>query len=185
MKIRDRIKEFRRVPASELIPNPKNWRTHPETQRDALRGVLAEVGMADAVLVRELEDGGLMLIDGHLRVETTGDAMIPVLILDVDEAEGDKLLATHDPLAAMAEIDSERLDEVLRDLNTSSEALSEMLSQLAEEGGLIPKDETTKEDQAALHSIFEIVVSFENEEGQQELFSRLEEEGYKCRVLTY
>lgn len=44
--IRDRVKEFRRIPANELIPNPKNWRTHPEDQRKALRGVLAEVGFA-------------------------------------------------------------------------------------------------------------------------------------------
>ena len=46
MQIRDRIKELRRVPASELLPNPKNWRTHPVAQQDALRGVLAEIGRA-------------------------------------------------------------------------------------------------------------------------------------------
>jgi hypothetical protein len=28
MKIKDRIKDFRRVKASELKPNPKNWRKH-------------------------------------------------------------------------------------------------------------------------------------------------------------
>ncbi len=44
MKIRDRIKELRRVPAKELIPNPKNWRTHPDRQRNVLKGILAEVG---------------------------------------------------------------------------------------------------------------------------------------------
>ncbi len=36
MKIRDRIKELRRVKASELLPNPKNWRTHPTEQADAM-----------------------------------------------------------------------------------------------------------------------------------------------------
>lgn len=185
MKIRDRIKELRRVKASELLPNPKNWRTHPEAQRDALKGVLAEVGMADAALVRELDDGSLMLIDGHLRAETTGDSLIPVLVLDVNEAEADKILATHDPLAAMAEIDSERLEEVLRDLDTSSTALSEMLSQLAEEGGLIPPDESPEQEQPPIKPGFEIVVKLENEVAQQELFERLESEGYKCRVLTY
>jgi len=53
VQIRDRIKELRRVPASELLPNPKNWRTHPVAQQDALRGVLAEVGYADALIARE------------------------------------------------------------------------------------------------------------------------------------
>ena len=41
MKIRDRIKELRRVKASQLRPNPKNWRTHPQAQRDVLCGLLA------------------------------------------------------------------------------------------------------------------------------------------------
>ena len=50
MQIRDRIKELRRVPAGELRPNPRNWRMHPSEQQDALRGVLAEVGYANALL---------------------------------------------------------------------------------------------------------------------------------------
>jgi hypothetical protein len=70
MKIRDRIKEFRRVPASELQPNPKNWRTHPLAQQDALKRILAEIGFADALLARETPEGGMMLMDGHLRAET-------------------------------------------------------------------------------------------------------------------
>jgi DNA modification methylase len=137
MRLRDRIKEFRRVPAHELQPNPKNWRTHPVAQQDALRGVLAEVGIAGAVLARETAEGGLMLIDGHLRTDVMHDQEIPVLVLDVDEAEADKLLATIDPLAAMAEADAGKLDELLREIDTGSEALQEMLSKLAEEAGVL------------------------------------------------
>jgi len=46
--IRDRVRELRRVKASELVPNPKNWRRHPKEQAAALKGLLAEVGYADA-----------------------------------------------------------------------------------------------------------------------------------------
>lgn len=42
--IRDRIRELRRVRAGDLLPNPKNWRTHPKAQREALQGLLAEPG---------------------------------------------------------------------------------------------------------------------------------------------
>lgn len=140
MKIRDRIRELRRVPANELRPNPKNWRTHPQAQANALKGVLAEVGIADAVLARELEDGSLMLLDGHLRAETMGDGVVPVLVLDVDEAEGDKILATLDPLAAMAEADAAKLDEVLRSVDTGSEDVQQLLAALADEAGLYQDD---------------------------------------------
>ena len=97
MQIRDRIKELRRVKASELVANPRNWRTHPESQKAALSGLLQEIGFAGAELARELPDGRLMLIDGHCRAELAGESEIPVLVLDVDEAEADKILATFDP----------------------------------------------------------------------------------------
>src|SRR5271155_2656941 len=97
MEIRDRIRELRRVTAQDLVPNPKNWRTHPKAQAAALRGLLLEIGYADALLARELPDGRLMVVDGHLRRETTPDAQVPVLVLDLTEEEGDKLLLTLDP----------------------------------------------------------------------------------------
>lgn len=136
MKIRDRIRELRRVPASELRPNPKNWRTHPEAQANALRGLLSEVGIADAVLARELEDGSLMLLDGHLRAETLGDELVPVLVLDVNAEEGDKVLATLDPLAAMAEADTEKLAAILQGLESDSPEVQRLLADLAEQEGV-------------------------------------------------
>lgn len=141
MKIRDRIKELRRVKASELQPNPKNWRTHPKEQLDAIRGILAEVGFAGAELARELPDGSLQLIDGHARAEIAGDAEVPVLVLDVTEHEADKILATFDPLSLMAGVDSEKLDNLLRSIEFASEEIASMLTALAEQAEIIPKDE--------------------------------------------
>jgi hypothetical protein len=132
MKIRDRIKEFRRVNANEILPNPKNWRTHGKDQGDALRGVLAEIGFANAVLARETPEG-LMLIDGHLRTETAGDAEIPVLILDVTEEESDKLLLTIDPLASMAGSNAKALGDLLDSVKTDNFAVGSMLAQLREQ----------------------------------------------------
>jgi DNA modification methylase len=146
MHIRDRIVELRRVKASELIPNPRNWRTHPKAQADALKGILAEAGYVDALLARET-DTGLMLIDGHLRAETTPDTEVPVLILDVDEAEADKILATFDPLGAMAEADAAKLDALLREVDTGSEALQEMLADLATDAGLYQTPAEVTEDE--------------------------------------
>jgi len=125
MKIRDRIKSLRRVKAGDLLPNPKNWRTHPADQQEAMRGVLAKIGFADAVLARETPDG-LMLIDGHLRAEVAPDSKVPVLILDVDEAEADILLATLDPLCGMALQDTDKLKSLVGDLAGEGISLAEM-----------------------------------------------------------
>src|SRR5271170_1295323 len=118
--IRDRIKEFRRVRASELIRNDKNWRKHSNAQAQALRAMLLEVGYADALIARELSDGRLELIDGHLRAETTPDAIVPVLVLDVTEEEADKVLLTLDPLAGMAQADQAKVEALLETVHTDS-----------------------------------------------------------------
>ena len=136
MDIRNRIKSLRQVRASELVPHPKNWRTHPEAQADALRGVLSEVGFAGAILTRTLPDGKLQIIDGHLRAETLPDMKVPVLVTDLTEAEADKLLATLDPMAAMAEADDAKLRELLAGIDTESEALKAMLDGLAKDVAL-------------------------------------------------
>lgn len=127
--IRDRIKELRRVRASELIPDERNWRQHPEYQRKALEGVLAEIGFSDALLVRETSEG-LVLIDGHLRAETAPDAEVPVLILDVDEHEAQKLLLTLDPLASMAVPDMDKLMEGLQVVSFDNEGVNAMMEAL-------------------------------------------------------
>ena len=129
MVMKDRIKELRRVPASELRANPKNWRRHPPAQEAALRGVLDEIGFADALIARET-DAGLELIDGHLRQEVMGDQPVPVLVLDVTEEEADKLLLTLDPLAMMAHADTDQLLGLLRDNPFESQAVADMLEAL-------------------------------------------------------
>lgn len=182
MQIKDRIKELRRVTASELIPNPKNWRTHPQAQSDALKGILSEVGIAGAVLARELDDGSLMLIDGHLRAETIGAGEVPVLILDVTESEADKLLASLDPLGAMAGSNAQALDVLLREVQTGSQGLAKMLSDLAESAGVIEK-EIKKESVPIADQVFNIIVICQNEKEQGELLLKLSEEGHECRSL--
>lgn len=133
---RDRIKELRRVPASMLVPHEKNWRRHPDSQRAAMSAILAEIGYADALVARELPDGRLQLIDGHLRAATTPDAIVPVIIVDVDEREASKLLATMDPLAAMAQTDRVALDMLLRDIESAAPALQDLLATTADKAGL-------------------------------------------------
>lgn len=149
MKIRDRIKDFRRVRASELVPHPKNWRTHPQAQREALSGLLSEIGYVDAVIVRESDDGQLVLIDGHLRAETTPDAEIPVLVLDVDEAEANLVLATLDPLAGLAEADAEQLESLLADVRVNDVAVQELLEGLSAGNGMYDADESDMPDVAS------------------------------------
>ena len=151
LDIRDRIIEFTRIKASDLTPHPQNWRKHPKAQQAAMSGILKEVGYVDALMVRE-HDGGYQIIDGHLRAETTPDATVPVLVVDLDDAETALVLATFDPLAAMAEASAEHLDALLQQVNTTDAALQAMLADVANNAGLYAQkneqDAEPKLDQA-------------------------------------
>ena len=103
---------------------------HPKAQQDALRGVLAEIGFADALIARETPDG-LELIDGHLRAETMGSELVPVLVVDLNEQEANQLLVTLDPLAAMAQRDQDSLTSLLADVQFQDAGVNAMLEALA------------------------------------------------------
>lgn len=116
---------------ADLVGNPRNWRTHPKAQRDALAGVLDQVGWVQDVIVNKRTG---YLVDGHARVAVAaqrGEASVPVVYVDLSEDEELLILATLDPLAAMAEADTEVLADLLAAVTSEDAALTSMLDALA------------------------------------------------------
>lgn len=145
---RSRVVGFTEKPANQFTANALNFRRHPNAQRDAFRGVLSEIGFAGAVL-ENVRTGNL--IDGHLRIEEalSVDELTPIPCVQVDLSESEErlLLATYDPISAMAVADKETLDLLLRDVSTGDAAVSEMLASLAEDNGLYFGEEKKAEDE--------------------------------------
>jgi ParB-like chromosome segregation protein Spo0J len=125
---------------SELAENPRNWRRHPDNQLAALTDVISEVGWAGACLYNEATG---RLIDGHARQKVAlkqGTAKVPVLVGSWTEDQERKILATLDPLAAMADTDAAQLAGLLREIETGSEAIGTMLAKMATDAGITPPD---------------------------------------------
>jgi DNA modification methylase len=128
---RSRIVGYGSVDPRELTANPANWRTHPDNQRDALHGVLDEVGWVAEILVNQRTG---FVVDGHLRVASAvahGEALVPVRYVDLDDAEERLVLATLDPLSALATRSDEQLTALLDGLQPTSAALRDLLRDLA------------------------------------------------------
>jgi ParB/Sulfiredoxin domain len=176
---RNRVKELRYVKADELKQHPQNWRKHPEHQRTALRGMLTEVGFASAVVAYETKDG-LRIIDGHLRAETAGADEIPVLVVDIDDAEANKLLLTMDPLSAMAETDAGLLDKLLAETQTSI-AAGQLMLDLHEQN--LKDKKKLRTPQPSIQHEHLVQVICQDEAHQIEVFERLTNEGLECRLL--
>src|SRR5438094_980337 len=128
---KNRILELRMVSPRDLDDHPKQHKVHPDHQRSVMRGILEEVGIADALLAYvSPTTGRLTAVDGHLR-KSLGDTPWPTLILDIDDAEAAYILTMGDEVTGLAQKDREALDALLHEVQSGDSAVQQMLSELA------------------------------------------------------
>ncbi len=109
---------------------------------------------------------------------------MPVLVLDIDDNEALKLLATLDPLAAMAGADAELLQSLVADVATDNQAVQAMLDNLLTEHLSLDVDDESAPSDVIVPTLFQVVVECQDEHEQRGLFERLSADGFKCRVTT-
>jgi len=136
-KIKNRIIGSGEEQLDQIMFNPRNWRIHPLSQQDALKGVLEEVGWVQQVIVNKRTGN---LIDGHLRCQLAareGAQTIPVVYVDLSEEEEALVLATLDPIAAMAATDKQKLQEILSSVESENEQINQLIEEISERESLI------------------------------------------------
>jgi DNA modification methylase len=127
---RNRITGTGEEAPDRLLANPTNWRIHPKAQQDALAGALAAVGWVQQILVNRRTG---FVVDGHARVAlalSRGEPTVPVLYVDLDPDEEALVLATLDPIGAMAERDDDKLRALLADVTVDDAGLLALLGDL-------------------------------------------------------
>jgi DNA modification methylase len=79
---------------------------------------------------------------GHLRAGMATEREIPVLVLDVTEDEADKILATYDPLAGMAEVDGAAWAKLIDGIEFTEAEFGSLLTELrpGHKAGLTDED---------------------------------------------
>lgn len=115
---RNRIIAFGTKRADQFQAHPRNWRTHPQVQRDALADSLNTVGWVGPV-IENARTGHVL--DGHERIwqALERNEEVPFVQVDVSEDEELLVLATFDPLTQMAVPDAAMLADILADLEAS------------------------------------------------------------------
>lgn len=116
----------------QLLANPANFRRHPKHQRAALRKVLGEVGWVQDVIVNRVTGH---LVDGHLRVELAvldGATSVPVKYVDLSADEERMVLATFDPIGAMADADARQYQALVDHLAKEDVVLDETIAAVAQ-----------------------------------------------------
>lgn len=136
----------------QLLANPQNWRIHPRYQQDVLAGVLADVGVVQNVIVNRRSGH---MIDGHLRVTLAmrnDIESLPVTYVDLSPEEEAEILATFDPISALAGTEDEILARLVASVKTENAAVAQLLEDIVYPQGLpaaaageddVPEEEKT------------------------------------------
>ena len=109
------------VDPETLLANPHNWRIHPKKQKESLHAVLGDIGWGSGIIVNQRTG---FVVDGHLRVSLAlqeEEELIPVQFVDLSEEEEKTILATLDPIGALAVVDKEKLTALLLQMEVSPE----------------------------------------------------------------
>jgi hypothetical protein len=163
--IQNRIVDYGVKPADQFLAHPLNARMHPQYQRDVMKAALQTVGFV-APIIESLHTG--YLLDGHERVWQglqNKNANIPYVVVDVTEDEEAYILATFDPITSLAQYDSQKLDELLRDVQSDDAAIQQMLSDLAAQSGLYLDDEPTPDPGAQIDKAAELQQKWQVQRG--------------------
>lgn len=180
-----RIREHKKVCASDLLVHPLNPRIHPDAQKSALTAILNEIGFARSLLAYETPEGKLQLIDGHLRKELFHDQEVMVEILDVNEQEANALLLSLDPLASLAQFDSPTLEALRKVASTQSEALQTLWDSIDSSTRKTKEElkEAMQKKAPILKEQFLVLVECESEAQQLKLLDSLKKQQFQCKAL--
>ena len=178
--------------AADLVENPDNPNRHPQTQIERLAEVIKLAGWRAPVTVSDLSG---MIVKGHGRLaaaKLAGLEEIPVEVQHYDTLEHERAdMIADNHLAELADLDGDALAALLSDLQeagsldmtgfTSSD-LEELLKGSAGEGdetpdlgdttGIVPENQ------------YGVIVMCASESEQEDVYTKLMQMGYNCRVVA-
>ena len=114
----------------QLLANPNNWRIHPKSQQDAVESSLDGVGWVQHIIVNQRTGH---VVDGHMRASVAisrNEQEVPVVYVDLTDEEERQILATYDPIGAMAVADKAMLAELVENVSMS-DTLKELVDSVA------------------------------------------------------
>lgn len=143
---KSRIVKYGDADPKELIPNPDNFKVHPNNQAILMDDVLSEIGWIQNVIVNINTNH---LIDGHLRVIRAierNEPSVPVTWIDIPEAEEAKAIAMFDPTAQLSKQNREAVLAAISKISTDSKNIQDIIDRIAKRSKL-PIDRINNEDE--------------------------------------
>ena len=169
------------VDISTLKPYENNAKEHPQEQIEQIKNSIVEFGMNDPIAV--WKDN--IIIEGHGRLlacQELNISKVPVIRLDdLSDEQRKAYTLAHNKLTMNSDFDLELLNgelESILDIDMGDFGFDLDF----EDEDLEPQEPKDLSDE--LKETFEVIIECKNEAEQEQVFYKLTEEGYNCRVLT-
>jgi len=170
---------------TDLKPDESNYNKHTQYGMSLLEKSMRKDGFVEAGLISEDN----VICSGNARQETAVNiGMEDVQIIDIDGTKPIYLRkkglksGTKEFKELALQLNAVGKANVVFDAELIEAELGEAV---CEEWGISEKvKEQTKDKSDSIQQRFAIEVDLENEEEQEKLFNKLQNQGYKCRILT-
>lgn len=145
---KSRIVSYSQADPNDLIPNPDNFKVHPNDQAELIDDVLEEIGWIQSVIVNVRTNH---IIDGHLRVVQAikrDEPTVPVTWVDIEPDEEAKAIALFDPTSQLAKQNREVVLRAIAKITSGSKNIQAIIDRIAHRSKLpIDKIRSDMEDE--------------------------------------
>ena len=177
---------YKQLFVESLIPYARNARTHSDDQVSKLASSIKEFGFLNPIIVDN--DNGI--IAGHGRVmaaKKLGLDVVPVVQAShLTDAQKRAYVIADNRLALDAGWDNELLRVEFSELGAENFDLEMTGFSLDEIARVLdePTDIDPELNEQDYSEVFNVIVKCDSEHEQEQLFNKLDSEGYKCQVQS-
>lgn len=172
--------EIRSVKIKEIKPYDRNAKKHDDTQINNVAESIRQFGFVQPIVI----DSNGVIVIGHCRFEAAKRlkyAEVPCIMVDDLTPEQVDALRIVDNKTNESPWDIDLLTEELQDLDLS---MFDFAWDLMEETALTEAEDKKERMEVPYEEKISIVIDCEDEEEAEEIFEKLQGEGYSCRVST-
>lgn len=150
-------RELRWMKATLLKRHPLKLRAAAPQDRKRVEEQIEQLGCVTPIIAHPRDDGSLEILDGHLRAEIAGENLVPVVVLECDNAASAPIFAALQQRSDRPQVTSRYAKKTPADLVREAEKIP---------------------------ASYQLLVDCGAESQQRLLFDALEAQGLRCRVLT-
>lgn len=171
------------VDINSIKPYKNNAKQHPQEQIEQIKNSIVKFGMDDPIGIWQDE-----IVEGHGRLiacKELGYNKVPIIRLDhLTDTQRKAYTLAHNKLTMNSDFDIDILESELEDLSKELDMSEFGFDIKALEGVLDTENNDETTSNFKYEEQFGVIVMCKNEREQENIYNRLTDEGFECKVVA-